>query len=202
MYSCMFTAHCTELVCDKSCPILAETSYLLERNNINPDSFVFGKNEFDENEILKVLDRCKNSLCTYIVPKNSTSIRCADMITYCAICQNWKGSRLHCDVYNLRYSRYLEEIRNSWNGNSSEDLEYMRIWSDNAKVLVVSNFDYVNFGDFECQTLLNLIQSRQIKNLSTILVSPQLVNLMSSKGSVFLKPLKDIMKSSVVTVKS
>lgn len=199
MYSCIFTAHCTELVCDKSCPIFAETSYLLERNGISSDSFVFGKNEFNAESILKILDSCKNSLGTYIVPKDSSTIRCADMITYCAICQNWKGSRLHCDVYNLRYSRYLEELRSSWSGRDSEDLEYMKIWADSAKVLIVSNFDYINFGDFECQTLLNLIQSRQTKNLSTVLVSPPLSNILSSKGSIFLKPLKDLMKSSMVT---
>lgn len=200
MYNCIFTAHCTELVCDKSCPILVETSYLLERNEIDIDSFVFKKNEFDSDSMLKALDKCKSGLGTYVVPNSTNTVRCADMLTYCAICQNYRGSQLHCTVYNLKYSRFLDSLRNSWSGNNSdEQLDYIRIWIETAKVLIVSNFDYVNFGDFECQTLLNLIQSRQTKNLSTVLVSPSINNLMSSKGSIFLKSLKDMMKASIVS---
>lgn len=35
MNNCIFTAHCTETICDKACPILVETSYLLERNGLS-----------------------------------------------------------------------------------------------------------------------------------------------------------------------
>lgn len=199
MNNCIFTAHCTEFTCDKSCPVLAETSYLLERNNLDFSSFVFRNNEFSIDAILNVLDSHKGELITINAPSNTNTVRCADMITYCAICRYWKGSRLHCDVYNLRYARYLDELKKSWGGKSeSEELEYMRIWSESAKVLVVSNFDYINFGDFECQTLLNLIQLRQAANLTTVLVAPLFIQS-SKSNALFFQTLRELLKSTKVT---
>ncbi len=199
MANCIFSAHCMELICDQSCPILAETTYLLDRNALKFDSFVFTPNEFDVNKILDIYDKYEQSVVT-VVPKNSTTVRCADMFTYCGICKYWKGSRLHCDVYHLKFAKYLESLKLTWNNKSEpEDLTYMKIWSESAKVLVVSNFDYVNFGDFECQTLLNLIQTRQAANRMTILISP--LNINSSKSNtVFVNTLRDIMRKNRITL--
>ena len=52
MFNCIFTPHCMESFCDKSCPKLVETTYLLERNDINIDSHVFSENP----EIYKTID--------------------------------------------------------------------------------------------------------------------------------------------------
>ena len=41
MQNCIFSGHCSQQVCDKSCPTLVETTYLLERNNIAMNSDVF-----------------------------------------------------------------------------------------------------------------------------------------------------------------
>ena len=172
MYNCIFTAHCTELFCDTSCPILAETSYLLERNNIQPTNPVFHAPVDKIEKALNILDNAEGQLVGFEVgPKDSTIFE-ADLLTYCAICRNWKGSRLRCTVYNLRYSKFMDETKKSWKGGESEDLQYMRIWSSSAKILIVSNTDYVSFTDFESQTLLNLIQQRQSEGLTTIVVRP------------------------------
>lgn len=172
MYNCIFTAHCIEPFCDKSCSILAETSYLLERNGIQPTNPVFHASETKIQQMLKLLDSREGQLTAYVVGPDDNTIYESDLLTYCAICKNWRGSKLHCTVYNLRYSKFIDETKKSWKGTESEELQYMRIWSESAKILIVSNTDYVSFTDFESQTLLNLIQQRESEGLTTIVVRP------------------------------
>lgn len=170
MRNCIYTAHCSETTCDKSCPIFVQTSYLLERNNISLDSSIM-KNSYDRiPKMLKVLSKFEGSVGAI---QTKYTVEMAELLTYCAICQNWSGSQLHCNVYRLKFSKYLEDTKQSWNTRSeTEELEYTKIWSNSAKVLIISNLDYVNFGDFESQTLLNLIQSRQNTGQTTILILP------------------------------
>lgn len=183
MHNCIFTPHCIEPICDRSCPVLVETSYLLERNNIDIDSEVFRASDSEISKMVYVLDKFNGKSGGYVVPD---TVKFSELLTYVAICKNWKGSKLHCTVYNLKFSKYLDELKQSWSLKSeSESLEYMKIWSESSKVLIISNFDYVNFGDFESQTLLNLIQSRSLNKLTTILVSPEPRQLVSTKNSNF-----------------
>ena len=80
---------------------------------------------------------------------------------------------MHTLVYNLKLSQYLDSVQNSWTANTSkDDLEYQEIWLSKAKLLIVSNIDFVNFKDFQCQKLLSLLQSREKPDLGTIIVSP------------------------------
>ena len=82
-----------------------------------------------------------------------------------------------------------------------EELEYIRIWIETAKVLIISHMDYVKFSDFEIQTLLNLLQSRQSGDKKTIIISPPVNRLVTSGGSssnMFFESLKQIMNSSKV----
>lgn len=192
MHNCIFTAHCTELMCDRSCPKFVETTYLLERNGITFTSPVFSDMSVNTDELSEFLDN-SGTFASYIVSSSGSNgltdtIRAAEFLTYVAICKNYQGSRLHCTVYNLKYSKYLDELKKSWSMKSEpESLEYAKIWSESAKVLIISNIDYVNFGDFEAQTLLNLIQSRQSEDKTTIVVSPPVSTI---KGkSVFLSTL-------------
>lgn len=184
MHNCIFTSHCIESTCDKSCPMLVETSYLLERNNISMNSDVLKSppRGWTLSKALNILESAVNS-SRCVITQDTVAV--AEYLTYCAICQNWQGSRLHCNVYNLRYSKYIETIKKSWTTkHEPEELEYMRIWVESAKVLIISNMDFVTFSDFECQTLLALLQSRKSSNKSTIIVSPRLSNLVG-KGSFF-----------------
>ena len=185
MYKCIFSGHCVESQCDKSCPILAQTSYLLDRNEIAMNNAVFrlGKSEIEK--YANVLAKSKGEIRTYI-STSSTSVA-ADALTYCAICENWKGSQLHCTVYNLKFSRYIEQVQKSWSasdGNSPVD--YIDIWATTAKVLIISNIDYVNFKDFQSQKLLALLEKRSNPDLTTIVVSPPLSGLVGD-GPFFLK---------------
>jgi hypothetical protein len=161
--------------------MLAETTYLLDRNNIHISSPTFRQEAKHVDFYLSKLNEDK--LLNTVVSQNT--VAAAELLTYCAICQNWRGSQLHCTVYNLKYSQYLENLRQSWTTKyESEELEYMRIWSKSAKVLVISNLDYVSFGDFESQTLLNLIQIRAGAQQKTFIVCPEIGNLVG-KGSFF-----------------
>lgn len=200
MHNCIFTPHCTESFCDRSCPILVETSYLLERNNIGMDSGVFKELYYKLPSVLNDLAKDETGIQTFIA-NSKDSVKVAEFITYCEICKNWKGSRLHCTVYNLRYSKYLDDTKKSWSMKSEpEDLEYTRIWIDTSKVLIISHMDYVKFGDFETQTLLNLLQSRQSNGKKTIIISPPFNKIVTSGGTanMFFESLKQILNSTKV----
>ena len=201
MHNCIFTPYCIENFCDRSCPVLAETSYLLERNDIDMTSSVFQASELDIQTMLNVLENSEGSVGAYVANQGIDTVYSSELLTYVAICKNWQGSRLHCDVYNLKYSKYIEELKKSWSSRSESDsLEYIRIWSESAKVLIVSNFDYVNFGDFESQTILNLLQNRRIAKLTTIFVTPPIGSLISTKASSFFNMFKAQLNEAVKAV--
>lgn len=140
-----------------------------------------------------IIDSSEGKLRTI---SSTNTVQDADLLTYCSICKNWKGSRLHCTVYNLKYSKYIEMIKKSWSTKSeTSDLEYMRIFSSSAKVLIISNIDYVNFRDFECQTLLTLLQSRAGSEYTTFIVSPPVESLVGD--SLFFGKLTEIIRGGI-----
>lgn len=195
MRSCIFSAHCTEPVCDLACPSLVETTYLLERNHIGMQNSVYNTSRKILDRVCEILNRAENKLCT--VETNDT-IASSNLLTYCAICKHWKGNRLHCNVYHLSFSSYLDDIQKSWSAKDTpEDLEYAQIWSSTAKVLIISNIDYVQFKDFQAQTLLNLIHNRQASNLTTIIVSPKVSSLIGS--GLFFNKLQSVLRGAVMS---
>lgn len=193
MNDCIFSAHCTEPICDRACSRYVQTSYLLERNGIKPSSLVFKRSAQNIEICIDTLEGAKGKL--KMVEANQSSAK-AELLTYCAICQNWQNSRLHCNVYNLKFSKFLEETKRSWSSKGdSDDLEYMRIWAKSASVLIISNIDFVNFNDFESQTLLNLLSERQDPELTTIVVGPK-INMLVGKG-LFFSRLQQILAEAV-----
>lgn len=195
MHNCIYSGHCTNQTCDQSCPTLVETSYLLERNNIDIKSAVFKSNKEDINKCLDILTEAEGKFRTLI---NDTLTDPSDLLTYCAISQNWKGSRLHCTVYNLRFSKYIDDVKQSWSGRGNVDLlDYTKVVTESAKVLIISNLEYVNFKDMECQTLLTLIQNRVNKGLTTIVISPKISNLVGS--GPFFGRLTEVLRKGVNT---
>lgn len=189
MYNCIFTGHCIEeQPCNTSCPTLAQTSYLLERNDIKMTSPVFKMSDAELRKYYKVLyDSAGKTTCAVVANGDFTN-QAADALTYCAICENWRGSQLHCTVYNLKFNQYLETIQSSWSfgDDSSDKVSQMKIWVSHARVLIVSNLDFINFKDFQSQTLLSLLQSRVSLDMSTIIVSPP-INSLVGDGQFFVK---------------
>lgn len=198
MYNCIFSGHCTEdVACSVSCPILAQTSYLLERNGINMNNPIFKLSQDEIGKYVNLLSLSSGKLSSVVVSGGVMTNQAADALTYCAICENWKGSQLHCTVYNLKFAQYIEAIQKSWSFNSDDSIsEYMKIWAGSAKVLIISNIDFVNFKDFQCQTLLSLIQSRINTDLTTIVVTPPTSSLVG-EGQFFSR-LTDMLNKQKV----
>ena len=190
----MFTGFCVNGECDKSCPDYVESTYLLERNNISFNSNVFHADPKLIQKYSNIVANSEGRLSTVIATNTNEA---AELLTYCGICKYWKHSRLNTVVYNIRFSQYVDNIQKGWSGKgNSEEAEYSDIWLQKAKLVVISNIDYVNFKEFQCTTLLKLIQNRQADGLSTIIVSPQ-INALVGDGN-FFSQMKKIMTNSIM----
>jgi len=199
MYNCIFNGHCMEeQPCNTSCPALAQTSYLLERNDIKMTSPVFKLSDSEVSRYYDILHTSLGKTTSVVVPSGEFTNQTADALTYCAICENWRGSQLHCTVYNLKFAQYLETLQSSWSfGNDANDaVSQMKIWVSHARVLIVSNLDFINFKDFQSQTLLSLLQSRIGIDLTTIVVTPTISSLVG-EGQFFARLTNILTKQKV-----
>lgn len=191
MTDCIYRGFCNKPTCDCACPTFAETTYLLERNGISDTSSVF--NDKLHSKYTRFLD----SPDKFSVIVSDNTVRVANLLVYNAICDKWKGNQFHCNVYHLRFSVYIDSIQKSWGlKEMPESLEYAQIWMRTAEVLVISNIDFVQFKDFQAQTLLNLLQLRAINNLKTIIVSPKISTLIGQ--GLFFSRLQNILGEGVV----
>lgn len=194
MNNCIFGSGCIKEVCDKSCPTLVETSYLLERNDISMQNQVFCASRKEKVKTISILRKASGKLCTVI---SDNTIKTGTLLAYCEVCENWQGNRLHCNVYHLRFSNHLDSIQQSWSAKDiPEQLEYEQIWTATAKILIISNLDFVQFKDFQAQTLLNIIHNRMNKGLTTIIVCPKLNTLVGS--GMFYQRLLSILGEAVL----
>ena len=194
MHDCIFTGFCVNGECDKACPDYVESTYLMEKNNISLKSSVFHADPKLIQKYFNIVTGAEEKKLTTVIANNTNEA--AELLTYCGICKHWKHSRLHMVVYNLRFSQYLDNVQKSWNTKGmTEETEYVKIWSENAKLLIISNIDYVNFKEIQCQTLLSLIQNRDANKLSTIIVSPQIKSL--AGDGAFFSQMKNLMTNSI-----
>lgn len=194
MNNCIFSGHCIKATCDQSCPAYTESSFLLEQNKIGINSNVFHADPKTLVKCSQFVDNCEGKVQT-VIAKNTNAM--AELITYCGICKYWRGSRLHTAVYNLKLSQYLDAVQGSWSNHSNlDDLEYQKIWIEKAKLLIISNIDFVNFKDFQCETLLKLLQSRDKADIGTIIVSPVTQSLVGS--GLFFNRLQETLGRTTV----
>lgn len=183
MVDCIYTPFCTYKQCDLACPIHAEISYWMERCNLDMNSSVLHESQKRLDLVKPIVE---NTTRPIQVIKSVTPVATADLISYYAICLYGHGTALNGGIYNLNYSEYLEETKRSWQTKyEPEDLEFMRIWSNSSDYLVISHLDYVKFNDFESQTLLNLMQSRDKPNKFTYIVIPNDLSYLVGYGSFF-----------------
>lgn len=181
---CMFSSFCTSATCDMSCPSWAQSTYLLRRNDLSMDSDIFRLSDSELDRYVNIYNSCNNHGLTVLI-ESKDEIRISKILAYIAICKHWRGNVNRCDAYHLRFSKYLTVLQRSWNYNEvNDEIRYMQSWVSNAKMLIVSDFSYVNLKDFQSQTLLQLIYDREIKELPTIIVSPRVENLIGS-GDMF-----------------
>lgn len=192
---CPYTGHCIKPECTMACVEYGEMTYLLERNGIEKTNSVFNRSPKILRDGMSVLHESEGKL-TYLVSDHVKET--SDLLSYLAICENWYGNRLHCCVYHLDFYKFLEQTQKSWSMTSMpDDLEYSQIWMNSAKILVISNFEFVQFKDFQAQTMLNIINSRMNDGKTTILVGPPLASLVGVNGSVFFARLRDMLGKAV-----
>jgi DNA replication protein DnaC len=91
---------------------------------------------------------------------------------------------------------YLNRTQQSWGNGNDEELEYINIFIQKAKVLIISNIDFIQFKDYQAQLLLNIINNRNIYRQSTITVVPKLNSLVGS-GTFFTR-MKEIFGKDVL----
>ena len=191
--SCPFKQYCRKAICKNVCADWAEIQYLLERNNLDKNSEIYATPAKDFQKLSEWLTAAST---THRVVISDNTVDTASRLSYAAICQHWKGNAFHCAVYNLNFMEYLNRTQQSWAGGNDEELEYINIFIQKAKVLIISNIDFVQFKDYQAQTLLNIVNNRKIYNQSTITVSPKLNSLVGS-GTFFTR-MKEIFGKEVL----
>lgn len=191
--SCPFKQYCRKAICKNVCADWAEIQYLLERNNLDKNSEIYSTSAKDFQKLSEWLTAAST---THRVVISDNTVDTASRLTYAAICQYWKGNAFHCAVYNLNFMEYLNRTQQSWAGGNDEDLEYINIFIQKAKVLIISNIDFVQFKDYQAQMLLNIVNNRKIYNQSTITVAPKLNSLVGS-GTFFAR-MKEIFGKEVL----
>lgn len=174
---CVFDAYCTKPLCDRSCPQWAQMDYLMMRNGLTSNSRPF-KMKMDS--LQKYIDLYERSVGSTVSIETSDPIKCAEVLSYVAVCNSWSGCAMRVRAYHLLFSQYIQELQASWNGKKTEDLEYKSIWSKSSNVLVISDLDYVNFKDFQSQVLLQLMQDREREGKTTLVVTPNVGSLTGS----------------------
>ena len=177
--SCPFDSYCTLPLCDRSCPRWAQVDYLLMRNGLSLNSRPF-KTKLS---VLEKYDELyQNRVGRSTVVTTSDTNKCAESLSYVSVFNNWDKSAMRVKCYHLVFSRYVDALQASWSSSKSDELQYEELWVKSCNVLVVSGIDYVNFKDFQCQLLLQLLQDREREGKTTFVVSPRVEKLSGSGG--------------------
>ena len=191
--NCPFKQYCQQPLCRNICPDYTEIDYLLERNFLldNENIYSFSDKMFQNaSECLTAAEKC------YKVVTTTDTSDMASCLTYAAICNYYKGNTLHCSVYHLNFAEYVNDLQKSWTEGTTDELEYTEIFIEKCKVLIISNLDFVQFKDFQAQTLLNIAHNRKGHKQSTIIVSPKLNSLFGS-GAFFTR-LKEVFGKELI----
>lgn len=192
--NCPFKQYCRQNQCKIICADLVEYEYLMERNGLLNNKSVLS---FSTKCLQHASECLVASEGVYKVVISDNTSDTASCLTYAAICNHYKGNTLHCSVYHLNFMEYINRTQQSWSINGSDDdLDYINIFLDKAKVVIVSNIDFIQFKDFQAQTLLNLAHNRKLHGLSTIIVSPKLNSLVGS--GPFFSRLKEVFGKEVL----
>lgn len=188
VHNCIYTSLCDKQNCDRSCARNAEISYWMERCNIEMNNPIL-KNTSEFTVYRNIID---NSIGKIKIVNAKDTVKSGDFLCYVAISLHGTGLAFSKGIYKLNFSEYIEKLKDSWNSRyESESLEYMRIWLKSERYVIINGMDYVRFGDFESQTLLQIMQSRRSVDQSTILVIPGIDQLVGVPTSVFFTRLID-----------
>lgn len=183
MNDCIYTAFCTRNQCDFSCPVRGEIEYWMDRCRINMNNPVLNLDANIISKYTSILEDNKGGLVA--IPAHDT-LRVADILTYIAICLHGRGTAYTHGIYKLDFADFMSLQKSSFNMREEpEKLEYMKIFSRDENFLIIYNLDYIKFGDFESQMLLQLLQQRKDVEKSTYIVIPESYNILGNNSSPF-----------------
>ncbi len=191
--SCMFDSYCIRPYCDMSCVRNAISEILLEKSGLNLTDSVFTADEEETDKCWNFLLKHEGSLC---VLHDKHPLQKANLLTFSAICNLCEGHGSSVNIFHLKFTTYMNQIRSSWSKEESPQLKEVKAFVKSSKILIISGLDYCNLGDYECQEILNIMGDRQNSSFTTVFVSVN-VGELSGKGS-FIVPLKDKLKEVVV----
>lgn len=171
--------------CGPACPMWNLTESLMSKNNLidrNVPSMITP-------QIIKQCKRIFEEAMEYpssaimCVSKQLSSHEFADVFTYYAICMLWRMYVGRTAVYNLNFSNYIDNEKDSWNINGDNidpELQFKRnIISGKVdgtikkNMLIISGIDYINFKDFESGQLLKVLGTRRTNQMPTVVVGPE-----------------------------
>lgn len=170
---CPFSSQCERAFCDYSCGKNVLFDVMMKKSEIKPQ---------DVGAIsVKLRDKVKQDLVkfkgsTIYITANRGNKMLGDIYAWLAACKLCPYYGSDVTVYHLKYSKYLEQLRQSWATKyEPEELIEARCFINTARVLVVSSLEYVQYKDFESQTLFSLLGERSYnREFTTIVVGPEI----------------------------
>lgn len=170
---CPFSSQCERAFCDYSCGKNVLFDVMMKKSEIKPQ---------DVGAIsVKLRDKVKQDLAkfkgyTIYITANRSNKMLGDIYAWLAACKLCPYYGSDVTVYHLKYSKYLEQLRQSWATKyEPEELIEARCFINTARVLVVSSLEYVQYKDFESQTLFSLLGERSYnRDFTTIVIGPEI----------------------------
>lgn len=170
---CPFSSQCERAFCDYSCGKNVLFDVMMKKSQIKPQ---------DVGAIsVKLRDKVKQDLAkfkgsTIYIIANRGNKMLGDIYAWLAACKLCPYYGSDVTVYHLKYSKYLEQLRQSWATKyEPEELIEARCFINTARVLIVSSLEYVQYKDFESQTLFSLLGERSYnREFTTIVIGPEI----------------------------
>ena len=170
---CPFSSQCERAFCDYSCGKNVLFDVMMKKSEIKPQ---------DVGAIsVKLRDKVKQDLAkfkgsTIYITANRGNKMLGDIYAWLAACKLCPYYGSDVTVYHLKYSKYLEQLRQSWATKyEPEELIEARCFISTARVLIVSSLEYVQYKDFESQTLFSLLGERSYnRDFTTIVIGPDI----------------------------
>ena len=170
---CPFSSQCERAFCDYSCGKNVLFDVMMKKSEIRPQD-VGAINVKLRDKVKQDLAKFKGS--TIYITANRGSKMLGDIYAWLAACKLCPYYGSDVTVYHLKYSKYLEQLRQSWSTKyEPEELIEARCFINTARVLIVSSLEYVQYKDFESQTLFSLLGERSYnREFTTIVIGPEI----------------------------
>lgn len=188
MQNCFYKNKCTRAICSKTCKLFIEGSQQMLGADISPKSLVcrqVPRSIYDS--VLEKLKSSSGNPKVWQCKKPQTGANIAKYI--CAYLLRSKNAGVQ-QVFGIDFYSFVSTVKSSWSDRSLSDAvaEYRRQIKQ-AKALIIHNFDFVVFGDAECQEMMQIINERSKEGKITLIVCGNIEEI--NGRSVLLNRLKD-----------